>query len=58
MSSTEHHVTYPVSNQIFLYNLAFYLGNLEMNFIGTGTMNKSNENSAIVGILSFYDPPK
>ena len=50
-----HHVARPVNNQIFQYEIAFYLGSLELNFIGTRAMNRSNENSVIVGILS-YDP--
>ena len=50
-------VAHPVDNQIFQYDMVFYLGNLEMNLIGTGVMKRSNENSFIVGMLSFYDPP-
>ena len=37
--------------------MVFYIENLEMNFVGTGVMKRSNENAVIVGILSFYDPP-
>ena len=47
---------HPVNIQIFQYDMVFYLGNVEMNFIGTGPMKRSNENSVIVGILPFYDP--
>ena len=47
-------VAHPVNNQIFQYDMVFYL---EMNFIGTGAMERSNENSVIVIILSFYEPP-
>ena len=50
-------VTHPANIQIFQYDMVFYLGNLEMNFIGTEAMKRSNENSVIVGILSFYNPP-
>ena len=42
-----HPVAYPVNNQIFQYDMAFYLENLEMNFIDTGVMKRSNENSVI-----------
>ena len=49
-------VAHPVHIQIFQYDMVIYLGNLEMNFIGTEAMKRSNENSVIVGILS-YDPP-
>ena len=45
------------NNQIFQYEMAFYLGTLEINFIGMGGMKKSRKNSVIVGILSFYEPP-
>ena len=31
-------VTHPANIQIFLYEMVFYLGNLEMNFIGTEAM--------------------
>ena len=44
---------HPVNIQIFQYDVVFYLGNLEMKFIGTEAMKRSNENSVIVGILSF-----
>ena len=57
ISSTHAPVAHPVNIQIFQYDMVFYLGNLEMNFIGTEAMKRSNENSVIVGILSFYDPP-
>ena len=50
-------VAHPVNIQIFQYDIVFYLGNLEINFIGTEAMKRSNENSVIVGILSFCDPP-
>ena len=56
MSST-HAVAHPVNIQIFHYDMVIYLGNLEMNFIGTETIKRSNENSVIVGNLFFYDPP-
>ena len=46
----------PVYIQIFQHDMVIYLGNLEVNFIGTEAMKRSNENSVIVGILS-YDPP-
>ena len=49
-------VAHPVNNQIFQYDVAFYLGNLETNFIDTGTMKRSNERLVIVGIFSLYDP--
>ena len=48
---------HPVNNQIFQYDMCFYLENLEMTFIATGVMKRSNQNSVKVGILSFYDPP-
>ena len=48
---------HPVNYQIFQYDMVRYLGNLEMNFIGTEAMKRSNENSVIVGFLSFYYPP-
>ena len=51
-----HPIAHPVNNQILQYDMVFYLENLEMNFIGAGVMKRSNENSVIVGILSFYDP--
>ena len=57
MSCTRAPVAHPVNNQTFQYEMALYHGNLEMNFIGTGAMKKSNENSIRAGILSFYDPP-
>ena len=38
-------------HQIFQYEMAFRLRNLEMNFIGTGIMKRLNENSVIVGIF-------
>ena len=47
----------PVNIQVVQYDMVFYLGNLEMNFIGAGAMKRSNRNSVIVGILSVYDPP-
>ena len=50
-------VAHPVNIQIFQYDMVIYLGNIEMNVIGTEAMKRSNENSVIVGILSFYDPP-
>ena len=50
-------VAHPANIQIFQYDMVIYLGNLEMNFIVTEAMKRSNENSVIVGILSFYDPP-
>ena len=50
-------VAHPVNIQIFQYDMVIYLGNLEMDFIGTEAMKRSNENSVIVGILSFYNPP-
>ena len=50
-------VAHHANIKIFQYDMVFYLGNLEMNFIGTEAMKRSNENSVIVGILSFYDPP-
>ena len=50
-------VAHPLNIQIFQYDMVIYLGNLEMNFIGTEAMKRSNENSVIVEILSFYDPP-
>ena len=50
-------VANPVNIQIFQYDMVIYLGNLEMNSIGTEAMEMSNENSVIVGFLSFYDPP-
>ena len=50
-------VAHPVNIQIFQYDMIIYLGNLEMNFIGTEAMKRSNENSVIVGILPFYNPP-
>ena len=50
-------VAHPVNYQIFQYDMVIYLGNLEMNFIGTEAMKRLNENSVIVGFLSFYDPP-
>ena len=56
MSST-HAVAHPVNIQIFQYHMVIYLGNLEMNFIGTEAIKRSNENSVIVGNLYFYDPP-
>ena len=49
-------VAHPENNKIFQHDMAFYFGNLEMNFRGTGVVERSNENSVIVGILSFYDP--
>ena len=49
-------VANPVNIQLFQYDVVIYLGNLEMNFIGTEAMKRSNENSVIVGILSFSDP--
>ena len=49
-------VTHPANIQIFQYDMVIYLGNLEINFIGTEAMKMSNGNSVIVGILS-YDPP-
>ena len=48
-------VAHPVN--IFQHDMVIYLGNLEVNFIGIEAMKRSNENSVIVGILSFYDPP-
>ena len=36
-------VTHPANIQIFQYDMVFYLGNLEVNFIGTGAMKRSNE---------------
>ena len=50
-------VAHPVDIQIFQYDMVICLGNLEMNFIGTEAMKRSNESSVIVGTLSFYDPP-
>ena len=50
-------VAHPVNIQIFQYDMVLYLGNLEMNFIGTGAKKRSNENSVIVEILPFYDHP-
>ena len=38
-------------NQIFQYEMAFRLRNLEMYFIDTGVMKRLNENSVIVGIF-------
>ena len=49
-------VTHTANIQIFQYDMVFYLGNLELNFLGTEAMKRSNENSLIVGILSFYVP--
>ena len=49
-------VAHPVNIQIFQHDMVICLGNLEVNFIGTEAMKRSNENSVIVGILS-YDPP-
>ena len=49
-------LAHPVNTQIFQFDMVIYLGNLEMNFIGTEAMKRSNENSVIVRILSFYDP--
>ena len=49
-------VAHPVTIQIFQHDMVIYLGNLKVNFIGTEAMKRSNENSVIVGILS-YDPP-
>ena len=46
-------VAHPVNIQIFKYDMVFYLGNLEMNFIGTGAKKRSNENSVIVETLPF-----
>ena len=37
--------------------MAFYLGNLEINFIGMGDMKRSSKSSVIVGVLPLYDPP-
>ena len=51
-----HPVTHPANIQIFQYDMVVYLGHLDMNFIGTEAMKRSNENSVIVGILSFNDP--
>ena len=50
-------VAHPVNIQIFQYDMVIYLRNLDMNFISTEAMKRSNENSIIVGILSFYNPP-
>ena len=50
-------VAHPVNIPIFQHDMIIYLGNLEMNFIGTEAMKRSDENSLIVAILSFYDPP-
>ena len=50
-------VAHPVNNQIFQYDMVFYLGRLEMNFIGTEVMKGSNENSVIVGLFPST-PPK
>ena len=43
-------VAHPVNIHLFQYDMVFYLGTLEMNFIGTGAMKRSTENSVIVGI--------
>ena len=43
-----HPVAHSVNSQIFKYDMAFHVGDLEMNFIGTGVMERSNENSVIV----------
>ena len=49
-------VAHPVNNQIFQYDLVFYLGSLEMNFIGAEAMKRSNENSVIVGLFPSTIP--
>ena len=50
-------VAHLVNIQFFQYDMVIYLGNLEMNFIFTEAMKRSNENAVIAGILSFCDPP-
>ena len=52
-----HPVAHHVNNEIHQHDMAFYSGTLEINFIGTCSKKRSNKNSVIVGIFSFYDPP-
>ena len=40
-----HPVAHPVNIQIFQYDMVIYLGNLEMNFIGTEAIKRSDETS-------------
>ena len=52
------HTLFQLNYQNFQYDMTFYSGNLEMNFIVTGVTKRSNEKPVIVGILSFCDPLK
>ena len=56
MTKNARPIAHPVNIQIFLYDMVFYLGNLEMDFIGTGAKKRSNENSVIFEILPSYGP--
>ena len=56
MSSRHASVAHTENSQIFQYDMAFYLGNIEMNFIGRGIMKRSKENSAIFGIFPSMTP--